>query len=566
MSSDRFAGKRLWIILLFSLFTLLFSLLGTGQELTLSEVDLNETGLRETLRSFARTGGFQILLDSTVQGSVTLKLKPGLSAQKAIELLSQLYGYQCRWEGRTALVGHEAKGAGRGEMKTRVYSLQHEPTDQIFEALEVVVPTERITFDPATRQITVTADALEDENLREIIARFDREAVSYLIDVKIAELDRKAVIEKGLLWPLPGSSAESSFRISTLKTDPLSVLDDQDLYWVLSAHQLYTEHGKASSTFVGEQYPVITSRPGEKMDLLEYKKVGVEIGVTPYTEEQGMVTLALNLEVSGLPDGEKAAGRQVAPVIKNNKLKSIRGLKDGETCVISGIDFTSRSSTREQGEGPPKDKVVCLFLTPRLVTDGLKAELKNVQVTGLGDGSAKAGLASSQLPATPEVVQLTITGQSEAVAGTELPSGEVLTEVVGLPKPSEVQTRAEEPVPERREESNAVALRVAYRVSKGDTVFSIARKYGVDPALILAENQLSASSILSIGQILRIPIRQNQLYQLQPKETLWRIAQRYGTTVEILMEINSIDDVTTLRTDQVIILPVSVDRVVNDQY
>jgi len=553
-------------VLLLSLFFLLFSFCGIGQGLTLSEVDLNETGLREALRSFAKTGGFRILIDPGVQGRVTLRLKPGLTAQKAVESLAQLYGYDCQWEGETAIVGPEGTGGRRGEVKPRVYTLQHEPAAWLFEALEGVVPAERISFHAATRQLTITADALEDENLREIIARYDRPVVSYLIEVKIVELDRNAVIEKGLSSMLPGSAAESSFRVSTLETDPLAVLGDQKLYSVLSELQVVTGHGEAKSAFVGEQYPVLTSRPGEKMDLLEYKKVGINIGLTPYAEEQGRVILATNLEVSGLADGEKAAGRQGAPVLKNNQISSLRGLQDGETCVIAGINYTGRSSTREAAEGPRKEKVICLLLTPRLVTAELRAELKKVPGTGLVEASPKPGPGGGdELPGTPEVVQIAISGQSKATAGGELPASEVLTEVVGLAKPGG-QTRPGEAAAKQKEESNPIVLRVAYRVSKGDTVFSIARKYGVDPALILAENQLTASSILSIGQTLRIPIRQNQLYQIQPKETLWRIAQRYGTTVEILMEINSIEDVTTLRTDQVIILPVPVDRIVNDQY
>lgn len=574
MSSDHFTGKRLWIIMLILGLPLLFSLLGTGQDQALSEVDLNKAGIRETLRSLAKTGGFHILLDSTVQGNVSLKLKPGLSAKYAIELLAQMYGYRCRWEGRTAMVGNEPMGTGRGEEETRIYSLHHELTDRMLEALEVVVPAERITIDPTARQLTIKANALEDYNLREIIGKFDRESVSYLIEVKIAELDLNIVIENGLSWSLPASSTESSFRVSTLTAEPLAALVDKNLYRVLTDLQVYTEHGKEGSTSFGDQYPVITSKPGENMDLLEYKNVGIEIEVTPYTEEQEMITLALNLEVSGYADGEQAAGQQAPPVLNSNRLSSIRGLKNGESCVISGINFTGRNSSlvssAEQAEGPAKEKVVCLFLTPRLVTEALKAELqaRNVQATGPEDGSPVTGSMSSQSPATPEVIHIEIIGKGEEITGSDHSPGEVMTEVVGLVAQGEAQERQKDPTPapEPREERIAIALRVAYRVSKGDTIFSIARKYGVDPELILAENQLGSSSLLSVGQTLQVPVLQNHLYELQPKETLWRIAQRYGTTVELLIEINSINDVTTLRTDQVIILPVPADRVVNDQY
>ena len=274
-------------------------------------------------------------------------------------------------------------------------------------------------------------------------------------------------------------------------------------------------------------------------------------------------------------DGGKKADRQTLPVIKSNRLSSIRSLKVGECCVVSGLDFTEKpppfSSSTEQVEGPAKEKVVCLFLTPRPVTAALKAELQareKFQVTGLEDGSSTADSMGGELPVTPKVIRVEIAGKGEEIVGSNLSSGEVLTEVVSLATPEETQgqQRGNIPPPAPREESNTIALRVAYRVSKGDTIFSIARKYGIDPELILEQNQLGSSSLISIGQTLQIPIPQNHLYQLQPKETLWRIAQRYGTTVELLIEINSINDVTALRTEQVIILPVPVDRVVNDQY
>jgi LysM repeat protein len=53
---------------------------------------------------------------------------------------------------------------------------------------------------------------------------------------------------------------------------------------------------------------------------------------------------------------------------------------------------------------------------------------------------------------------------------------------------------------------------------------------------------------------------------LKPKETLWRIAKRYGVTIEILMEINHIDNYSKLGVGQKIILPVSIDKIVDNRF
>jgi membrane-bound lytic murein transglycosylase D len=43
-------------------------------------------------------------------------------------------------------------------------------------------------------------------------------------------------------------------------------------------------------------------------------------------------------------------------------------------------------------------------------------------------------------------------------------------------------------------------------VSKGDTLWSLAIRYGVDPQLLAAENGMELNQILSIGKVLKVPI------------------------------------------------------------
>ncbi|NLM38026.1 MAG: LysM peptidoglycan-binding domain-containing protein, partial [Firmicutes bacterium] len=289
------------------------------------------------------------------------------------------------------------------------------------------------------------------------------------------------------------------------------------------------------------------------------------------------------LTVSGIGGWiETADGRRV-PQIENKQIIAQQTLGPGETCVLSGLTFTGQAASAllltPGQEGPSKTKTVCLFLTPL-------PEGKTPANTGVAGAAAAAGPGSGA-----EIIHIEILShdQPAAVTATPVPppTPQILAEVVGFeqPKPSSSESMGPTapqpgtpsapvtpvaPAPTAGtasgKEQPPVALQVAYRVVSGDTVYSIGRKYGVDPAAILRENDLPASGLLRVGQTIRIPIPANHLYQLQPKETLWRIAQRYGVSVDLLMEINSITDVTTLQTDQIIILPVPIDKVVNDNY
>lgn len=98
---------------------------------------------------------------------------------------------------------------------------------------------------------------------------------------------------------------------------------------------------------------------------------------------------------------------------------------------------------------------------------------------------------------------------------------------------------------------------VIYTVKVGDTLYKIAKKYGVSVDTIINFNGLS-NDLLAIGQQLRIPIMNNpdfdnqyDTYVVQSGDTLYKIANRYGMSVNQLMEINNLES-TTLRIGQVL--------------
>ena len=84
---------------------------------------------------------------------------------------------------------------------------------------------------------------------------------------------------------------------------------------------------------------------------------------------------------------------------------------------------------------------------------------------------------------------------------------------------------------------------VVYEVEPGDTLYSIAKKYNSKVSSIKAYNNLT-SDILSIGQVLQIPIRpketEYQSYLVERGDTLYSIASKYNTTVDAIRELNSL--------------------------
>lgn len=74
-------------------------------------------------------------------------------------------------------------------------------------------------------------------------------------------------------------------------------------------------------------------------------------------------------------------------------------------------------------------------------------------------------------------------------------------------------------------------------VRPGETVYAIARNYGVDPRRLMADNGVPADGALAVGQtlVLRFP---NVVHAVQPGETLSAIARSYGVSVRSLWRNN----------------------------
>ena len=92
-----------------------------------------------------------------------------------------------------------------------------------------------------------------------------------------------------------------------------------------------------------------------------------------------------------------------------------------------------------------------------------------------------------------------------------------------------------------------------YTVEKGDTIYGIARKFGIKPSVIMDANDLTASSKLYVGQQLKIQSSSSKensretfnskdgtIYTVEKGDSIYKISKKFGVSMQCIREANSL--------------------------
>jgi TolB protein len=99
------------------------------------------------------------------------------------------------------------------------------------------------------------------------------------------------------------------------------------------------------------------------------------------------------------------------------------------------------------------------------------------------------------------------------------------------------------------------------RVNPGDTIYKIAQNFGVPPSVIIQANQLQPPYVIQVGQLLKVPPGV-PYYSVQPGDTLFQLARRFNvitgghSNFDLIMKVNNLPS-TGIFQGQRLIIPYS---------
>lgn len=99
-------------------------------------------------------------------------------------------------------------------------------------------------------------------------------------------------------------------------------------------------------------------------------------------------------------------------------------------------------------------------------------------------------------------------------------------------------------------------------VRKGDTLYSLSKKYQVPLKSLIAENHLSSPYTLKVGQRINLPTRKT--YTVAKGDTLYNISKKYNVDIASLGRLNGLSEPYTLNVGQKLTIPNSDTKIANN--
>src|SRR2546426_689723 len=326
-------------------------------------LEFRGVALSDVLTALSKLCGFNLVTDSSVQGTITLRLLD-VTCEEALRFVLEANGLAFRRLGKNLIVGSAEKLAPPPEVpETISYHLSYGDVNAIRAAVAAAVPGVRVAVDPRTNALLITGTSAQHEEVVKVLGSLDIKIPQVVIQVNVVEINTTAERKLGLLNGVnSGIVGGAGFgnvildsvsrRISFTLTDAsllnfaLQALINEGNARILTAPRVATLDGNKATIVLGQKIPVFTSTTvgGQLQTTVSYQDVGVKLVTTPRVNTDELITLALSPEVSTL-GAQVTSGSQQAFIVNTRNADTVLTVADGKTIVLGGlIDRSERTS------------------------------------------------------------------------------------------------------------------------------------------------------------------------------------------------------------------------------
>lgn len=356
-------------------------------------VDVVDADVRQVLTGIAAAGKINLVLDDSVQGSISLKLS-GMPPEEMVQIISRSSGFDCiRQDG---IIYVQGGGAGKALQSVRVNYIDLDRAAAMAELVlegnagrsdEADEEDELVVVNRDDNTLTFLAAPQQGDAVRAFLQRMDRAPRQVSLEAKVTAVQKDAAKDLGVSWEwskLPQSPEHDvSYDVvrHTVKNEDGSFSEVSDyipvdevtrswdggnvpgvirfgrgpegypyeFYYAAQLHALISD-GKASvlarpniTTIQGNEavinigsevpVPTISTTDSTTTTSIQYREAGIILKCTPRVNEDGVITVRVHTEVSSPLYVEDMKAYR----FQKRSADTIVRLKDGETMVIGGL-------------------------------------------------------------------------------------------------------------------------------------------------------------------------------------------------------------------------------------
>lgn len=295
-------------------------------------IHVQDAPIRSVLEGLARSENINLVLDDTVQGTMTMNLSH-VTASEAIAAIaaSQNLFYDKSQPIQTITAGRKREGA----RTFHTWKLRYASPKDVQEAVRAVVPEADVRCHEDTNSLVVGATWQEAAAVQALLRQIDQIPQQVDVEVEIASIDKNAMKNMGVEWNWSsvqgGPGHEKLFTLNA----QIQALEEKGKARILAKPHMVASNGREARIFIGDKIPVQTEylANGEKAATTEYRDAGIKLTYIPRIHPDGSVTATMEAEVS-MPVfvNELKAYR-----ISTRQAQTVVRMEPEKTLVIGGL-------------------------------------------------------------------------------------------------------------------------------------------------------------------------------------------------------------------------------------
>ena len=253
-----------------------------------------------------------------------------------------------------------------------------------------------IVADKASNSLFIYASPEEFAEIRKLLARLDFRPPAIQVEVVIANVSLSSNMKLGVEWYLKStgrwlSDVTTKLGVNTSFTSGLNLgivgnnstyailqaIGSETTFSLLSSPKIVVKNGATAKISVGAEQPVIKQKTVNNASAgnntvvePEYKKIGLDLEVTPFVTQNNEVRMILKLKDTSIT-GTTLLGADSYPILANREINTELVTGDNKTVFLGGIRKQQTSDTSEKIPGLSDVSYLgALFRTKNNVDEG----------------------------------------------------------------------------------------------------------------------------------------------------------------------------------------------------